>query len=135
MLNVKAFGVHILKRKWHNNNSRDSISSSSIEHSIKYNLVLFNLKKKNNKYIIYASINPNYDYILNFRIAECYLSKIYIYIIKEITKELFKNYEHQVHWVLFDIICSYLDIGNIICYENIYKSLINQMFHKKLIIE
>jgi hypothetical protein len=130
---VKAFGVHILKRKWHNDISRDTISSSSIEHSIKYNLVLFKLKKKNNKYFIYATINPNYDYNLNFKIAECYLSKIYIYMIKEITKNLFKKYKHQVYWVLLDIICSYLDIGNISFYEKIYKSLINQMFHKKLI--
>ena len=46
MSSVKAFGVHIVKRKWHNNISRDTISSSSIEYSIKYNLVLFNLKKE-----------------------------------------------------------------------------------------
>jgi len=128
MICVKAYGVNIDKRNLRN----DCISSYYIENNIEYNIVLFKLKKKNNKYIIYATINPNYDYNLNFKIAECYLSKIYLYMMKEVTKYLFKKYEHHVHWVLFDVICSYLDIGNINCYEKIYKSLINQMLYKKL---
>jgi hypothetical protein len=126
-----VFGVPIIKKKWQQVISKDNISSYNIINNIQYNIVLFNLRKKKDRYIIYASVNYKYDYDLNFKIAECNLSKIYMYLIKKITKDLFKNFRDHVHYVLFDKICSYLDIGNIICYEQIYKHLINQMLYIK----
>ncbi len=98
--------------------------------NIKYKLVLFKLKKKKSNYFIYATVHNDYDYITNFKLAEIYLSKIYLHYINNIACQLFKLYDEKVHNVIFDIIYSYLDIGNIFEYEKIYKGLINQLLVK-----
>lgn len=104
--------------------------SGTICHNIKYKPVLFRLKKKDNKNIIHASIHNDLDYITNFKVVEIYLSKIYLHYINSIACKLFGLYDEKVHSVIFDIICSYLDIGNIFEYEKIYKGLINQLLVK-----
>ena len=104
--------------------------SGTICHNIKYKPVIFKLKKKEDKNFIYASIHNDFDYITNFKLVEIYLSKIYLHYINNIAKQLFGLYDEKVHNVIFDIICSYLDIGNIFEYEKIYKGLVNQLLVK-----
>ena len=104
--------------------------SGTICHNIKYKPVIFKLKKKEDKNFIYASIHNDFDYITNFKLVEIYLSKIYLHYINNIAKQLFELYDEKVHSVIFDIICSYLDIGNIFEYEKIYKGLVNQLLVK-----
>ena len=115
---------------WSKKKTYDRGISGTICHNIKFKPVIFKLKKKDDKNIIHASIHNDFDYITNFKIVEIYLSKIYLHYIKNIASELFELYDEKVHSVIFDIICSYLDIGNIFEYEKIYKGLVNQLLVK-----
>ena len=115
---------------WNYKNKCNRGISLTICHNIKYKPVIFKLKKKEDKNFIYASIHNDFDYITNFKLVEIYLSKIYLHYINNIAKQLFELYDEKVHSVIFDIICSYLDIGNIFEYEKIYKGLVNQLLVK-----
>ena len=114
---------------WDHKNTCNRGISGTICHNINYKPVLFKLKKKD-KYFIHASVHNDFDYITNFKLVEIYLSKIYLHYINNIAKQLFGLYDEKVHNVIFDIICSYLDIGNIFEYEKIYKGLVNQLLVK-----
>ena len=115
---------------WNYKNTCNRGISLTICHNINYKPVLFKLKRKDNNYLIHASVHNDFDYITNFKVVEIYLSKIYLHYINNIAKQLFGLYDEKVHCVIFDIICSYLDIGNIFEYEKIYKGLINNLLTK-----
>ena len=88
-------------------------------------LLLFKLKKKKNEYKIYPTISIHNNE-LTYNLSCCYLSKIYLYIINKNLEQLYKKYEYKIHFVLFDIITSYLDIGDFNSLMNIYKILVNK---------
>ena len=98
---------------------------------IKYNIVLFIPKKKDDKYVIYPVLNMNLDTDINFSIGEIYLSKIYRIILMKKLDTLFKKYD-CVPNVIYDVILSYTNLGNIHVFQEIYKTLINMTIFKKI---
>lgn len=107
------------KKKFHRYNSFYYNKSNN------FKFVLFKLKKNKDEYKIYPTISI-YDNELTYNLSCCYLSKIYLYIINKNLEQLYKKYEYKIHSVLFDIITSYLDIGDFNSLMNIYKILINK---------
>lgn len=120
-MNNSIHSVIRKKKNFHRYNS--FYYNKSIMSNFKF--VLFNLKKNKDEYKIYPTISI-YNNELTYNLSFCYLSKIYLYIINKNLEQLYKKYEYKIHSVLFDIIISYLDIGDFNSLMNIYKILINK---------
>ena len=128
---VKVFQTNI-----HTNIHTNNLIDNNHYHSrvirlsgIKYNIVLFKPKKKDNKYIIYPVLNMNIDKDINFSVGEIYLSKIYRIILIKRLNSLFEKYQ-GVPSVIYDIILSYTNLGNVHVFQEIYKTLINMTIFK-----
>jgi len=120
-MNNSIHSVIRKKKNFHRYNS--FYYNKSIMSNFKF--VLFKLKKNKDEYKIYPTISIHNNE-LTYNLACCYLSKIYLYIINKNLEQLYKKYEYKIHSVLFDIIISYLDIGDFNSLMNIYKILINK---------
>ena len=124
-MNNSIHSVIRRKKNFHRYNSFYYIKSNN------FKFVLFKLKKNKDEYKIYPTISI-YDNELTYNLSCCYLSKIYLYIINKNLEQLYKKYEYKIHSVLFDIIISYLDIGDFNSLMNIYKILINKTLINKI---
>ena len=122
---IKYFNIPLEKENF--DNSRMCYSKTVI--NIKYNTIMYKIKKKENQ--IYASINTKLDYDLNYNLCEIYLSKIYIHTLNVLMKDLFTEYNNVFHSDIFNEVYKFLGIGNYKIYAELYKILTNKMLSIK----